>query len=35
MLKEAGAIEFFKNAKTPYLFIDLNGHVFSNKPLAA
>jgi thiamine biosynthesis lipoprotein len=34
MLKEAAAIEFLKNAKTPYLFVDLNGQIFSNQPLS-
>ena len=35
MLKEAAAIDAFKNSIAPYLFIDLNGRLFSNQSLEA
>jgi FAD:protein FMN transferase len=34
MLKEAAAIDFLANALTPYLFVGLDGQIFSNQQLA-
>jgi FAD:protein FMN transferase len=33
MLKESSAIDFLANANTPYLFVGLNGQIFSNQKL--